>query len=110
MNHQINISRLKAIAAALSEFEDEVVFVGGATLSLYVTHPELTTIRVTDDVDVVVELISTSEFYQLQEKLLLLGFQLDTNAPIISRYFYQGVKVDFMPTDPTILGFTDRWL
>jgi hypothetical protein len=41
--------------------------------------------------------------------LISLGFQHDKHAPIISRFLYQGLKVDFMPTDPTILGFTNRW-
>ncbi|HEX9512876.1 MAG TPA: hypothetical protein VF939_20440 [Puia sp.] len=100
---------MKAVATILSDFKEEIVFVGGATVSLYASRPDLTTIRVTDDVDVVVELISTGEFYRLQEKLLSLGFQHDRNAPILSRYLFQGLKVDFMPTDPTILGFTNRW-
>lgn len=109
MNHHTNITRLKAVAAALLDLEDGIVFVGGATISLYVPQPELTTIRVTDDVDVAIELISTTEFYRLQEKLISLGFRHDKNAPIISRYLYQGLKVDFMPTDPAILGFTNCW-
>lgn len=109
MSNHINIVRLKAVANILSDFKEEIVFVGGATVSLYASKPELTTIRVTDDVDVVIELISTGEFYRLQEKLLSLGFQHDRNAPILSRFLYQGLKVDFMPTDPAILGFTNRW-
>jgi hypothetical protein len=109
MNHHTNIMRLKTVAAALSALEDEIVFVGGAIISLYVPQPELTTIRVTDDVDVVLELISTGDFYRFQEKLISLGFRHDKNAPIISRYLYRGLKVDFMPTDPSILGFTNRW-
>lgn len=110
MSNHINIVRLKAVANILSDFKEEIVFVGGAaTVSLYALRPELTTIRATDDVDVVIELISTGEFYRLQEKLLSLGFQHDQNAPILSRFLYQDLKVDFMPTDPAILGFTNRW-
>ena len=109
MNDHVNIARLKAVATILSNFREEIVFVGGATISLYASRPELTTIRVTDDVDVVVELLSTGEFYRLQEKLISLGFLHDKNASIISRYLYNGLKVDFMPTDPAILGFTNRW-
>jgi len=109
MSNHINILRLKAVANILTDFKEEIVFVGGATVSLYASRPELTTIRATDDVDVVIELISTGDFYRLQEKLLSLGFQHDRNAPILSRFLYQGLKVDFMPTDPAILGFTNRW-
>ena len=109
MSDHVNIVRLKAVANILSEFREQIVFVGGATVSLYASRPELTSIRATDDVDVVVELVTTGAFYLLQEKLLSLGFQHDISAPIISRFLYQGLKVDFMPTDPSILGFTNRW-
>jgi len=109
MNDHLNIARLKTIATILADFSEEIVFVGGATVSLYASRPELTSIRVTDDVDVVIELISTGEFYKLESKLITLGFKHDRHAPIISRYLYQGIKVDFMPTDPSILGFTNRW-
>jgi predicted nucleotidyltransferase len=109
MSDHINIARLKAVADILSGLKEEIVFVGGATVSLYAAKPELTTIRATDDVDVVVELVTKSEFYLLQERLLSLGFQHDRNAPIISRFLYQGIKVDFMPIEPTVLGFTNRW-
>jgi predicted nucleotidyltransferase len=109
MSYHINIVRLKAVSNILSEFKEQLVFVGGATVCLYASRPELTSIRPTDDVDVVVELVTTAEFYLLQDKLLSLGFQHDTDAPIISRFLYQGLKVDFMPTDASILGFTNRW-
>lgn len=37
----INIVRLKAVANILSSLEDQFVFVGGATVSLYATNPSL---------------------------------------------------------------------
>jgi len=109
MSYHINIVRIRAVANILSDFREQIVFVGGATVILYASRPELTTIRPTDDVDIVIELLTTGEFYLLQDKLLALGFEHDMTAPIISRFLYQGVKVDFMPTYPAILGFTNRW-
>jgi len=109
MSHHTNIVRLKAIANALSEWKDKVVFVGGATVSLYATKPEALNVRSTDDVDVVVELLSLGAFYKMQERLLELGFRNDMEAKIISRFLYQGLQVDFMPVDPTILGFSNKW-
>jgi hypothetical protein len=35
MNSHINIARLKIVATILSDFREEIVFVGGATVSLY---------------------------------------------------------------------------
>jgi Fe2+ transport system protein FeoA len=109
MSYHINMLRLKAVARALGEWKEKVVFVGGATVSLYASRPLATNVRPTDDVDVVVELVSTGEFYQLQERLLELGFKHDTQSSVISRFLLQGLKVDFMPTDPTILGFSNKW-
>lgn len=31
------------------------------------------------------------------------------DSPIISMFLLQGLKVDFMPTDPSVLGFSNRW-
>jgi hypothetical protein len=109
MSYDINITRLKAVANTLREWKDKVVFVGGATVSLYASRPMAVSIRPTDDVDVVVELISLSEFYKLQEYLLELGFKHDTESRVLSRFLLHGLKVDFMPTDPSILGFSNKW-
>ena len=109
MNHHTNIVRLRAVATVLEEWKEKIVFVGGATVSLYASRPLAVTVRVTDDVDVVVELVSTADFYKMQERLLQLGFKNDTTAPIISRFLYQDLKVDFMPIDPSVLGFSNRW-
>lgn len=109
MSYHTNIVRLRAVANALGEWKDKVIFVGGATVSLYASRPLAVSIRPTDDVDVVVELVSTKEFYNLQDHLLKQGFKNDMDSPIISRFLLQGLKVDFMPTDPSVLGFSNRW-
>jgi len=109
MYHHTNIVRLRVVASVLEEWKDKIVFVGGATVSLYASRPLAVAVRVTADLEIVVELVSTADFYKMQERLLELGFKHDTTAPIISRFLYQGLKVDFMPTDPSILGFSNRW-
>jgi hypothetical protein len=109
LSYHTNIVRLRSVANALGNWKDKVVFVGGATVSLYATRPLAVSVRPTDDVDVVVELVSTSEFYDLQEHLLKLGFKNDIESKIIPRFLIQGLRVDFMPTDPSILGFSNRW-
>jgi predicted nucleotidyltransferase len=47
----------------------------------------------------------------LQKKLRQQGFQDDVNEnTVICRMQLDGVlKVDFMPDDPNILGFSNRW-
>lgn len=54
-----NIVRIKAVYNLLGDLKDKVVFVGGATVSLYAQR-ETTEIRETKDVDVLVEIASYS--------------------------------------------------
>lgn len=105
-----NLVRIKAVHQALKGFEQDYVFVGGATVSLYATTPGLAAeIRPTDDVDIVVELASYKGYAELDERLRDLGFSNDIASGVICRYAIQGVNVDVMPTDPSIIGFSNRW-
>jgi hypothetical protein len=53
MSHHINIVRIKAVANALDSLREKVVFVGGATISLY-PERQVFEVRPTDDVDVII--------------------------------------------------------
>lgn len=104
-----NLDMLAVVAKGLQGLKERVVFVGGATIELYVSSssPEG---RATDDVDCVVEMTSRVDFYALEEELRRLGFKhpLSERAPIC-RWEYSGIPVDVMPTDGKILGFNNRW-
>lgn len=110
MNHHTNLTRLRVVASALSELNQQVVFVGGATVSLYATDLAAAEPRPTDDIDVVIEVTTYTEFVnKIEERLRQLGFSNDTESGIICRYRIRGLIVDVMPTDSTILGFSNRW-
>jgi predicted nucleotidyltransferase len=105
-----NIVRIKAISLALQGLEQEFVFVGGATVSLYSTNRKLANIiRPTDDVDIVVELASYHGYSSLDERLRKLGFKNDIFSGVICRYQIQGITVDVMPTHPEAIGFSNKW-
>jgi predicted nucleotidyltransferase len=108
MSHEINISRIKALYNALGDLKDEVVFVGGGTVSLYADRaaPE---IRETKDVDIVVQIASRLDFHEIEKRLWKLGFQNDTNSKFIGRYLLSDIIVDVMPTDELVLGFLNKW-
>ncbi len=77
-NMHENLIRLKAVNQALEGLEQDFVFVGGATVSLYATNEALAAeVRPTDDVDVIVELATYSGYSALDEKLRKIGFQND---------------------------------
>ena len=107
-NHSINITRIKAINNALGELRDKVVFVGGATVSLYADRIA-ESVRPTDDVDVLVELYSRSAYAALEDKLRKIGFANDTTSKFAGRFIIQGFIVDIMTTDEKILGFSNKW-
>ena len=105
-----NLTRIKAVHEVLKGLEDDYVFVGGAIVSLYATDSSLAAeIRPTDDVDIVVELASYKGYAELDERLRNLGFSNDIASGVICRYRIQGIIVDVMPTDPSIIGFSNRW-
>jgi len=105
-----NIDMLQTVANGLGELNKVVVYVGGAVAELYVTDPAASEIRPTKDVDCVIELSSRSAHAKLEEELRTKGFahDLSKDAPIC-RWVYKDIKVDVMPTDSNILGFTNSW-
>ncbi|MCK5170344.1 MAG: hypothetical protein KAQ75_10730, partial [Bacteroidales bacterium] len=106
----INIDMLQTVANGLGNLKNEIVFVGGAVAELYASNPAASDIRPTFDVDCVIELSSKTEHAKLEEDLRAKGFANDTSegAPIC-RWVYKDIKVDVMPTDEDILGFSNRW-
>jgi hypothetical protein len=105
-----NIIRLKAVNKVLQGLDQDFVFVGGATVSLYATDPDMiNSVRPTDDVDIIVELASYKGYVALERKLMSLGFRNDITSGVICRYKIQGITVDIMPTHPEAIGFSNRW-
>ena len=105
-----HIRNIQTIATGLGDLLDQVVFIGGAVAELYVFAPGASEIRITLDVDCVIEIRSRKAYYELEVILRSKGFSHDTSkdAPIC-RWIYEGVLVDVMPTKEEILGFTNSW-
>lgn len=108
MSHQIHISRLRAVHNALGELRDQVVFVGGATVSLYADSPAAE-VRPTDDIDIVVEIWARKDYAAIEERLRAMGFQHDQESGVICRYTIHGIIVDVMPTHDDAIGFSNPW-
>lgn len=108
MTRQELLARLDRAAKDLEVVQLPMVFVGGATLPLYVDD-EAHDLRETKDVDVMVEATSYDEFAELEERLRTAGFQHDTsrNAPRC-RWLKGGQQYDIVDvrTDYT----SDRWV
>lgn len=102
---------LKAVAVALGDdLRARLVFVGGCTTALYMTDPiTLEGIRATDDVDLIVDLAGFAEWAALTDQLRARGFSESADDNVICRMKLGALKVDFMPDNEKILGFSNRW-
>jgi predicted nucleotidyltransferase len=105
------LQMLQTVAQALGdELLQRLVFVGGCTTALFITDEvTLEDVRVTDDVDLIVDLTGYAEWAQLQEQLRQKGFAESEQDTVICRMRLGDLKVDFMPDDEAILGFSNRW-
>lgn len=99
------------VASALGpDILNEVAFVGGCTTGLFVTDTvSKQNIRFTDDVDLIVNVMSTASWFQFQENLRALGFTESMEDNVNCRMRLGELKVDFMPDDEEILGYSNRW-
>src|SRR5438105_2359864 len=80
-----NLELVQLVATRLGALRDDLVFLGGSVASLLLTDPASTRIRPTDDVDLIVNVASLSEYnISLRRRLLSAGFAEDTSegAPL----------------------------
>ncbi len=105
----MSIELLELGAAVLGDLTDEVVFVGGATVTLWITDPAAPPPRPTQDVDVIVEVATRADYHAFEERLR--GFDFRDDGRVICRWRHPatGLVLDAMPTDAELLGFENRW-
>jgi hypothetical protein len=107
----VSALQLETAAAVLGPLLQEVVFVGGATVHLWITEPVAPPVRATDDVDVVCEVASRTEYYRLGRRLRDRGLQEAAGEQALCRWRSRDPRLvlEVMPTDPAILGFSNPW-
>lgn len=105
-----NVQSVELVAAALGELCDELVLVGGCAASLLIDAPTAPPPRVTYDVDLIAVVAALRHYHALEDRFAERGFTRDTSpdAPLC-RWRIGGIKVDLMPTDESVLGFSNRW-
>jgi predicted nucleotidyltransferase len=105
-----NLEMIVHVARKLGNLLERFVFLGGSATGLLITDPAAPDVRMTQDVDVIVEAATWIEYNRLEQELLQRGFIQETSdgAPIC-RWRIDGVIVDVMPVSEEILGFSNRW-
>ena len=101
---------MRVVAKRLQALEIPFAFIGGGVLGLLVDDPNLSEIRSTKDVDVVVEIATYGEYVSLEQRMRQAGFQHDTSqeAPIC-RWIIEGRLLDILPKESAVLGMNSRW-
>lgn len=97
-NAVINRGVIRKIALALGPLNEHVVFVGGATVGLYIDDPAAEDVRPTKDVDISLSIATLGELEAIREVLTKNGFKQSSEDRVICRFRYEDIKVDVMNT------------
>jgi len=108
-NRIINLAVVAEIAKALKELNEQMVFVGGAVVSLYTNDVAADEIRPTGDIDMTVILSNRVKWPQIEERLRALQFFPDPFGHAMCRYLYKDIPVDVMPPEGSNFGPSNRW-
>ena len=68
-NQTINLKVVEKVAQSLEELNKQVIYVGGAVVSLYVTDQGAEQPRPTKDIDISVQISTYSQMDELRQKL-----------------------------------------
>ena len=109
-NQAINLNIVEKVAMALGDINDEVIYVGGAVVSLYVTDEGAELPRPTKDIDISVQISTYAQMDQLRKKLANKKIYPAPAETVMYRYSYEDILIDFIPYEETPLGLTNRWL
>lgn len=109
-NQTINLNVVEKVDTALGELNKEVVYVGGAVVSLYSTDEGAEHARPTKDIDISVQISSYSQMEALREQLAAKKIYPAIGEKLLYRYAYEGILIDFIPFEEISLGPTNSWL
>ncbi len=102
---------LSEVVAELGPIADDLVFVGGATVWLYLDRARMGEIRPTDDADAVAAVSSYAEYSKVLDRLRDrgIGARAGQQGPTCRVQTPRGHVMDVMPSRDGILGFGNPW-
>jgi predicted nucleotidyltransferase len=108
-NTIINKQVIQKIANALGELNSDVIYVGGATVSLYINDPAADDVRPTKDIDISLSVLTINELEDIREKLAFKGFTQSAELDVICRFKFEDILVDVMNTNPIAWAPANKW-
>ncbi|NBQ59008.1 MAG: hypothetical protein EBU32_11645, partial [Opitutaceae bacterium] len=105
-----NLGAMRAVADRLDQLGIPYAFVGGSIVNLLLDNPTVSPARPTDDVDVIIELVSSARYSDIEAKLRTIGFDHDMSEGAAKcRWVLGELLVDIMPTDGSTIGLNTAW-
>ena len=106
----LNLAALRAVADRLDRLQFDYAFVGGAVVNLLLDDAGFSPSRPTEDIDVIIEVVTHEPYSELEARLRALGFDHDMRpgAPLC-RWVLDSLMVDIMPTEGKFLGLNTSW-
>jgi len=107
---EVPVASLKSLARELDALKVDYAFTGGSIVGLLLDNPELTPIRPTNDVDIIVEVLSRKSYSSFEDRLRARGFvnDIEQGAPLC-RWKFNTLIVDVMPVGASFLGLNTMW-
>ncbi|MGD9570735.1 MAG: nucleotidyl transferase AbiEii/AbiGii toxin family protein [Thermoleophilia bacterium] len=103
----MSLAQLELAVSDLGDLAADLVFVGGASIVLWLTDRGAPPVRPTEDVDAVIA-ATYAELDRFGHRLRARGFRDD--GAVVCRYRHaSGSVLDVMPVDPAVLGFGNEW-
>ena len=106
----VNLDHVMHIASRLEPLGVKFAFIGGSVIGLLVDHPEAASIRPTNDIDVVLEVVTHIDYTKMEKRLFGLKFKNDISegAPKC-RWIVDDIKVDVLPSRDDLGQWRGRW-
>lgn len=105
----INKEATKKVALALGNLNEQVVYVGGAVVSLYINDSAAEDVRPTKDIDLTFQIATPSKLEELREDLNAKGFFQSSEEDVICRFLYEDLKIDVMSTQSVGWAPSNPW-
>lgn len=106
----LNPDLIAKVAQKLDPLGLNYAFVGGSIVEFLLDRPDLSPMRPTDDLDVIVEVMANRRYSDLEVVLRQAGFEHDmTQGAPRCRWRLDGLIVDVMPTEGSLLGLNTAW-
>lgn len=106
----VNPGLLAKVAQKLDPLGLNYAFVGGSIVEFLLDRPDLSPMRPTFDLDIIVEVMANRRYSDLEAILRQAGFEHDmTPGAPRCRWRLDGLIVDVMPTEDALLGINTAW-